>query len=427
MKQFIGFSLLVLGLIVVLAVSACKSKKALKTSAFDLSEYLVESDQIRAACGNKAVYAPDAEYPEHTPTRYVRVNCHFLYDERGELGLRKRDTEPFVRELLRRANGYLNQNMKMRLPLNNDTPVLPVRYQYVLTGDPDVPGDIGIYHHTHPTLCYFKYDTPTRRNTHFKPDVFDEFGVQKGEVLNIFFLEHHPDSIGAKGYKTPKGIGGSKWVKMAAVNQQYKKKWINEPTGTGSLGEFSSRLLNHEIGHSLGLNHTWNSNDGCDDTPKNPNCWAPGHPKSCTEEMSSNNVMDYNKWSQAFTPCQLAKVHYNFSKLSATQRRILRPDWCTYDKKASIDIKSDIVWEGSKDIAGDIVIKNGGQLTLNCRLSLSEGAKIIVYPKGRLVVDGGAITNTCEGNWGGIEIKDDGNVSGQVDFYNKAMVANVAL
>lgn len=421
-------ALLAISLLVSLVVYSCKSRQKIAISSFDLAEHVNDDPSaLPTLCGPKESHAPDADFPEYTPERKVKVNVHFLYDEKGGLGLRKSDTKEFSTELIRRANGYLQKNVPMRLPVGNNMPVLPVQFQYVLTGDPDVPGDDGIYHHQDPTLCYFKYDTKTKKNSHFNSDVYDKYGVQKGEVLNIFFLELHPDSIGKKNYKTPKGIGGSRWVKMSSVNRQYQKKWINEPDGASTLGEFACRLLNHEIGHSLGLNHTWNSNDGCDDTPKNPNCWAPGHPKSCTEEMSSNNVMDYNKWSQAYTPCQLGRIHYNFAKLSSTQRNILIPEWCDYRKSAKLKINQNTEWFDSKDLQGDIVVESGAELTIHCRIALPAGATITVKPGASLTVVGGVITNLCGDKWGGINIESDGTKTGSVEFLDNAFVSNVAL
>jgi hypothetical protein len=37
--------------------------------------------------------------------------------------------------------------------------------------------------------------------------------------------------------------------------------------GEGWSVNFSAQLLNHEVGHTLNLRHTWNENDNCQDTP----------------------------------------------------------------------------------------------------------------------------------------------------------------
>lgn len=173
-------SILAISLLVSLVVYSCKSRQKSSQKTFDLARHINDDPAaIPTLCGAKIEHAPSAEFPEHTPERNVKVNVHFLYDEKGGLGLRKSDTKEFTHELIRRANGYLKKNIPMRLPLGNTTPVLPVQFQYVLTGDPDVPGDDGIYHHTDPTLCYFKYDTKGKKNSHFNSDVYDKYGVQK--------------------------------------------------------------------------------------------------------------------------------------------------------------------------------------------------------------------------------------------------------
>jgi hypothetical protein len=92
--------------------------------------------------------------------------------------------------------------------------------------------------------------------------------------------------------------------------------------------------INHEIFHTLNIHHTWNEEDGCNDTPKGfvydrvdpqtgicytnqyANCWdfnpsIPGCPrKPCDDwDKISNNGMDYNQWQHAFTTCQIARIN----------------------------------------------------------------------------------------------------------------------
>lgn len=77
--------------------------------------------------------------------------------------------------------------------------------------------------------------------------------------------------------------------------------------------------MNHEIGHIFSLIHTWNSIDGCDDTPRGPvingvesQCfnWSSDPNNACNNWSNvSNNVMDYNNWQSSYTPCQIGRIH----------------------------------------------------------------------------------------------------------------------
>lgn len=57
-----------------------------------------------------------------------------------------------------------------------------------------------------------------------------------------------------------------------------------------------------------------------------------------------------------------------------------------------------------RDLLGDIEIQEGATLTIQCQVSLPVGAKIIIKPTGKLILDGGIVTNRCGDEWEGIEI-----------------------
>ncbi len=94
--------------------------------------------------------------------------------------------------------------------------------------------------------------------------------------------------------------------------------------------QYQGGLLGHEYGHNLGLRHTWNEFDQCDDTPEgvlyngfNVQCYghcdngcgstpppvgscAETYPWCCDWANVSNNMMDYNGYvPHAVTPCQI--------------------------------------------------------------------------------------------------------------------------
>jgi len=343
--------------------------------------------------------------------------------------------------LIDSSNARLNDNRFMIQPPDHKTPVLNTRFRYVLTPDSLKPNDTGIYYHFDDDMAYFNSYRKSVDSTHnmFSKKQYDKYGIQKDEVLNIFLLEHHPDSLANRSklgtrYQKVKGVGYKNWVKITGVRPKYDKFKAVEKSGdkpvVERLADYYSRLLNHEIGHSLGLGHTWGSNDGCDDTPKHTNCWYIDNRNSKCDQWKelSNNVMDYNAFMEAYTPCQLGKVHYNLSKVTSSQRKLLRPDWCTYNPAETLTINAgeQVIWESAKDLNGDLVIANNARLTINCVLSLPKGARIIIEPKGKLTLgDNATIANRCGDQWGGIVSKKLGVDTGILDWEEGAQVMNV--
>lgn len=373
-----------------------------------------------STCDQSINYAPSAEYPQHTPMRYINVRVHQIRVSADDpYTFDSVALHAFVVDLLEQANDRLAENFKMALPPGNETPVLPIKYRYQLFTDPDDPNDTGIKSHIDPELAYFDYKD--YKKSHYNGEAYKKYGDFKGQALNFIMVEHHPDSMKSPTYKAKsEGVGFPEWLKLIGSHQFYD----TVQTENGPITTPNVRLLNHEVGHTLGLPHTWSGNDGCDDTPNHPNCWDWSSSK-CPDGIYSNNMMDYNNISRAITPCQLGKIHYNFSKLGSSQRKLLDPRWCNYNPEATITIGGfdKVVWNSAKDLEGDLVV--AGELTIQCRVSLPEGARIIVRPKGRLVLDGATLTNLCQQQWEGITIESSKKNSGTVVYLADPKIVNV--
>jgi len=74
-------------------------------------------------------------------------------------------------------------------------------------------------------------------------------------------------------------------------------------------------------------------------------------------------------------------------------------------------INDNTTLEDNQYFDSDIIITAGNELIVEGEVGMVDGAKIIVHPEAKLIVDGGAITGTCGNTWKGIEVWGDPNLS----------------
>lgn len=352
-------------------------------------------------------------YPDLIRPKYIRVNLHFMNSSDGRHCMPESEIAAYAKDWIYAINSNLDQNMKMFLPHGNDTDVIPIPYRYVISPDPAIPGDDGIYYHIDDELCYVVKKGRDRNISDKR--VIQKYAIRDDSVLNIFMQTHHLDSIPSPTYSaSTNGISMGSSVKI--FGQWHKKPSVWDIRG----------IVNHELGHSLGLAHTWGGNDGCDDTPNHPNCWNKTNTSPC-DTMYSNNMMDYNAHMAALTPCQIGKILMNIARQGTIQRSIVEARWCALDTTANIIVKDTMRLEGAYDCEGNILIQSGGLLEVSCRLSMPEGATITIMPGGKLMVmSSGIIHNSCDNTWAGIILVEEGKNSGTIEVAKGGEIKNTS-
>jgi hypothetical protein len=128
----------------------------------------------------------------------------------------------------------------------------------------------------------------------------------------------------------------------------------------------------------------------------------------CPIEASSTNFMDYwpKGWASSlpgFSQCQLSTMHFLLSGRTNISD-IVSTDYCNYNPVNDIVINNSVSWLSDKTIYGNITIKSNSSLTVFCSVKLAESTKIIIEIGGKLIIDGGTLTNACEAPWQGIEV-----------------------
>jgi hypothetical protein len=89
------------------------------------------------------------------------------------------------------------------------------------------------------------------------------------------------------------------------------------------------------------------------------------------------------------------------------------------DETYTLSAYSTTTWDKPRYLDSDLVIPYDATLNITSTLYMAEGKKIIIEPRGKLIIDGGKITNRCNDTWLGIEVWGNSSQSQYSDNYGK--------
>ena len=396
--------------------SSCSKKlKTVTLSApIEVDEIaVVRSDKKeKCNCEDPNAYIPDDRYPEYQDLKYVQVNFHFPNASNKKYNWVGEEAVSFAQKLINSCNYQLINNIKMNLPEGNDTPVYDAGYRIRLADDSNTPSGKAVYEDVDDENWYYIKKGKGKNN--YSKTIIKKFAINEDSLLNFFAMAYPPDSLKVKGFSSGRaGIALGTSLKIAGVRKHpLKEVW-----------KFAS-VSNHEIGHVFGLRHSWYKNDGCDDTPAHPNCWEKSEKGECAGVIS-NNMMDYNNIQRALSPCQIGIVSKTMHKENAKARGLVKKDWCEYNPEKTLVVIKDLELNRAVDMKGDIILEENVTLRLSCRTHMPAGAKIIVKPGAKLILNGAKIHNDCGETWGGFDVQSKGNKQGTIEYFGNVKIEDL--
>ena len=334
------------------------------------------------------------------PVISIKVNIHIFREDDGT-GNRWLDTEEY-RDSLRMMFDYANQissnNCMYSEYIPNAEFIQDPKYRFILDS---------IYYYNNTALAYASDNGP----------------------INQFLLANYPERL--NNYALHMNLfSNCDYSGISSVNNNIQScLFVKCYSGHYTTLWANALLFNHEIGHNFGLKHPYFSayheerytlapeflwdlfgttkQEGCENPTSNVVCYHDGGwdcDINAPSTTCTNNIMGGNKDARHFTALQCARIHRSLRMGN------IRKHAYGYTNVPKVVNKNEI-WDFNYKSYQDIIVEPNVTLTISCRLEMVSQAKIVVKPGGKLIIDGGTITNAhYEGLWQGIQVWGNDNM-----------------
>lgn len=177
----------------------------------------------------------------------------------------------------------------------------------------------------------------------------------------------------------------------------------------------------HEIAHNLDLLHTYDSNqETCNSSQLDFVSDIFNTTSSClpscdvcllASTTSNNNIMGGQSASWCYTSllqCGIAHramMTFNHYILGSGSPRLIK-DFTSGYSTTPMDITASETWDFPVKMYQDLVVKSGATLTIQCEVQFVPQASLIIEPGGRVIIDGGKLTNEWHDHtyWQGVQV-----------------------